>query len=219
VIGPNQAMRTKPNTAASAVKLRRRAEARLRTQQSAAAPRTEADTKRLLHELQVHQVELELQNAELGRAHAEAEASAEKFADLYDFAPLGYVTLNDDAAIRELNHTAARLLGKARAKMTGTPFVNWVARRDREKFLRHLSTASATEGKVTAEVDLALEDGQTVPVHLSTICLQPPSAQARQYRTAITDISTLKKAEQSRELLVGILERLNNGGGLRPLAG
>src|ERR1019366_4924693 len=102
--------------------LRRRAEARLRISQAApklphdpqeAAPkpseagparhRADADTKRLLHELQVHQVELELQNAELSRARTEAEANAEKFSNLYDFAPVGYFTFAEQGGILGVN--------------------------------------------------------------------------------------------------------------------
>jgi len=93
-------MKGKPNTSANAAELRRRAEALLRKQQQqqqkkkkkkkTAQPRTEADTQRLLHELQVHQIELEMQNAELQDARDEVEAGLEKYTDLYDFAPVGY---------------------------------------------------------------------------------------------------------------------------------
>ena len=81
-------MNGKTNT--SAAELRRRAEVRLRKQQrnTTALPRTEADTQRLLHELQVHQIELEMQNAVLQEARDEVEAGLEKYTDLYDFAPV-----------------------------------------------------------------------------------------------------------------------------------
>jgi PAS domain S-box-containing protein len=132
-----------------------------------------------------------MQNAELSRAHAEAAASAEKLSDLYDFAPLGYVTLDDAARIGELNLTAAKLLGKPRAQLVGTPFVNWVARRDGDALRRHLQTALATESEVTGEVDLCVEGGRVVPVQLCTIYRRPESGQKPHYRTALTDITEL----------------------------
>jgi two-component system CheB/CheR fusion protein len=98
---------------------------------------------------------------------------------------------------------AAKLLGKPCSALTGTLFVSGVARKDRDAFLRHLRTASETESKVTGEVDLDSEDGPTVTVQLSTICLQQPSAQARQYRTAIADISDRRTA--------AVLESITDG--------
>jgi PAS domain S-box-containing protein len=217
----DRGMNRRPNLSATAAELRRHAEARLRKRQrdqrsEVRELRSAADTQRLLHELQVHQVELEMQNEELSRAKARAEACAAKFSDLHDFAPIGYVSLDDGGCIQELNFTAAKLLGRPRAELVGTALVKTVARRDRDIFLRHLKTASETEAQVTEEVDLASEDGPTVPVQFSTICLQRKSAQARQYRTAITDISARKNAERSRNLLAGILERLSTDGELRP---
>ena len=197
-----------PNAAVNAAALRRRAEARLRKRATDTAwPRTDADAKRLLHELQVHQVELETQNAELSRARAEAEASAEKFSDLYDFAPLGYVMLSDCSTIRELNFTAARLLGDDRAKLVGTPFARCVVRRDQDAFVRHLQTASETEGKVTGEFELFIGDGRIVPVELCTVYRRDGPRQTAHYRMAITDITDRKRAEEQIRVLNRDLEK------------
>ena len=85
------------NTSADAAELRRRAEARLRADRKKGAPsRTERDVQRLVQELQVHQIELEMQNEELRGSRAEVEAGLERFTDLYDFAPVGYMTLGRD---------------------------------------------------------------------------------------------------------------------------
>ena len=92
-------MKNDRNTSAAA-ELRRRAEARLRAVATKGAPaRTDADTQRLVHELQVHQIELEMQNEELRQSRAEAEAGLERYTELYDFAPVGYLTLGRDGAI------------------------------------------------------------------------------------------------------------------------
>ncbi|MGE5294719.1 MAG: histidine kinase, partial [Solirubrobacterales bacterium] len=84
-------MWNKPNISADAAELRRRAEVRMRKQhRSTASPRADADTQRLVHELQVHQIELEMQNAELQGARDQTAAMLERLTDLYDFAPVGY---------------------------------------------------------------------------------------------------------------------------------
>ena len=90
--------------------LYRRAEARLRKQQKlqrspTGGPKSDADARRLFHELQVHQVELEMQNAELQEGRNRMEILLEKYTDLYDFAPVGYFSLDEQARIIEVNLT------------------------------------------------------------------------------------------------------------------
>ena len=80
------------------------------------------DPSSLIHELEVHQIELEMQNEELRRAQLEIEGSREKYFDLYDFAPVGYLTLDEKGSISELNLTAAALLGIARKSALNKPF-------------------------------------------------------------------------------------------------
>ena len=127
-------MKGKPNTSANAAELRRRAEALLRKQQQqqkkkkkTAQPRTEADTQRLLHELQVHQIELEMQNAELQDARDEVEAGLEKYTDLYDFAPVGYFSIDEQGLILEVNLTGAALLGVERSRLAKRRLTRFVA--------------------------------------------------------------------------------------------
>ncbi len=86
-------MKKKIPTSSTATKLRRQAEALLSQKKVTALPATEADTRRLVHELQVHQIELEMQNEELVRARDELETLLRQYTDLYDFAPVGYFTL------------------------------------------------------------------------------------------------------------------------------
>src|SRR5713101_6703454 len=111
-------MQKKPNISDEPAGLRRRAEARLSDRQTKAAPpRTDADTKRLLHELEVHQIELEMQNAELQKARDELDVALEKYTDLYDFAPVGYFSIDESDAILEANLTGAALLGVERSRL------------------------------------------------------------------------------------------------------
>jgi diguanylate cyclase (GGDEF)-like protein/PAS domain S-box-containing protein len=103
----------RPNPATT----RKRAEARLKQMEPPAAAATEQETVRLLHELQVRQIELEMYNEELGNAYSEADSLREKYADIYDFAPIGYLTLDAQGVILQLNLAAAILLGIKRSQI------------------------------------------------------------------------------------------------------
>ena len=101
-----------------ASELRRQAEARLEGREAEkAVPSRDEDSRRLVHELRVHQIELEMQNQELQGARAEAEAGLERYTDLYDFAPVGYLTLTSDGMISEINLTGATMLGMERSHL------------------------------------------------------------------------------------------------------
>ena len=107
-----------PRTSDDPAELRRRAELRLKDQQSKHPPnQSDADNQRQLHELEVHQIELEMQNEELREAREAMEALLEKYTDLYDFAPVGYLTLDREGIIREANLAGASLLGIARSAL------------------------------------------------------------------------------------------------------
>ncbi|HEX7499328.1 MAG TPA: histidine kinase, partial [Polyangia bacterium] len=99
------------NDAVDAGELRRRAEERFgarRADANAGDPHMAPETHRLLHELQVHQIELEMQNEELERSRSEVEEGLARYTDLYEFAPVGYLTLTREGEIRQVNLTGAR---------------------------------------------------------------------------------------------------------------
>lgn len=95
-----------------------------------AAAHTDAE---LLHELQVHRIELEMQNEALRTAQIELEASRDRYLDLYDFAPVGYLTLNPDGMIEEINLTAATLLDGERKKLLQRRFATFVVAEDQKR--------------------------------------------------------------------------------------
>ena len=94
--------------------------------------------EKLLHELQVHQIELELQNEELRSALKQIEESHAKYSDLYDFAPVGYLTLDEKGRILEANLTSSRLLGLDRGSFINTAFSVYISMSDRGPFRLHL---------------------------------------------------------------------------------
>jgi PAS domain S-box-containing protein len=115
-------MPKKPKTLPAAADLRLRAEQRFDTRAPAAVVQPDLDSQRLLHELEVHQIELEMQNAELRLARDEAEAVLEKYTDLYEFAPVGYFTLDCKGIIQLVNLTGAMMIGSNRSRLVGRPF-------------------------------------------------------------------------------------------------
>ena len=108
--------------------LRQKAEALLKKKSSGTvSPFSEVESLRLIHELEVHQIELELQNEELQHSWAEAEVANDKYIRLYELAPSGYFTLSSKRVILELNLTAAKMLGKDRQHLKNSLFVFFVS--------------------------------------------------------------------------------------------
>src|SRR5574341_1492807 len=97
--------------------LRYRAEQRLKRVDGKGEALTLEESQRLVHELQVHQIELEMQNEELRRTKEELEAALSKYTDLYDSSPVSYFTLGRDGTIRSVNLTGAHLLGVERSRL------------------------------------------------------------------------------------------------------
>ena len=138
-------MQNRPNTSAG---LRRVAEARLKkVPVPSSPPQTAANTKRLLHELQVHQVELEMQNAELRGGPERGRNQLEAYTDLYDFAPVGYYSVDEQGLILEVNLTGAALLGVERARLIKRRFLNFVTPNSRTIFQRFFRKIFMDSGK------------------------------------------------------------------------
>ena len=169
--------------------LRRKAEQRLHTKEaSAAEAASEADARALVHELQVHQIELEMQNEELQRAQAAAEEASEKYGDLFDFAPVGYFLWDHEGRILEVNLAGAALLGLDRNAVIQKRFGQFVAMEDRPAFADFCKRVLATDTKQTCEVKL-LKDGQAVDVLVEGIAAQDRQGQGRLCRAAVIDIT------------------------------
>ncbi|MEO5915456.1 MAG: PAS domain S-box protein [Luteolibacter sp.] len=147
-------MPTKPKTSETPAELRRRAEKKsMELLTETPVPRTKVDTQRLLHELEVHQIELEMQNAELRRARDEAESVRELYADLYDFAPVGYFTILMDGSIKRVNLAGAALVGMERSRLVGRSFEMLVPSDLRASFSVFLAKS------FTGKTGLSIESG------------------------------------------------------------
>ena len=174
-----------------ASKLRRHAEERLRAQMSELYPtQAEHETQRLLHELEVHQVELEMQNDELRLARQELETSLEKYTDLYEFAPVGYVTLGHDGIILAANLTGATLLGVERSRLIGRRFGLFVTEEQRAAFSAFLDKIFIGGGEETCEVELTPEGS-----HPLFVQIEARADGGRECRIALIDISGRKILE------------------------
>ncbi len=183
----------------SRAELRRRAEERLRAR-GRPGPRIEAteDVLRLIHELQVHQIELEMQNEELRRVRDELEASLARYSELYDFAPVGYVTLDGKSTIFEINLVGATMLGKERAHLVGQRFASCVTPATRPALEKLLGALRKQE---RASCDLALVSGRqgALYVHVDAVPESPARAAEWRCRAALTDVTEQKAAAELRE--------------------
>lgn len=189
--------------------LRHRSERRLKEAGAGShIPAVGNDTQRLFHELQVHQIELELQNEELNHANAVANTALEKYTDLYDFAPVGYFSLDSQGQIEELNMAGAVLLGVERSRLTGRRFQLFVDLKSRPTFQDFIGRIFSNSGRQECELKLISESNGTVWVEVAGISQPIVSGSKRLSRIVVSDISARKLAEEQHHR-IGILAATN----------
>jgi C4-dicarboxylate-specific signal transduction histidine kinase len=199
----------KDNAAPESLRLRRQAEDRLRDKvPTMPPPSNREEIDRLHHELQVHQIELEIQNEELHRAKYEVEEVLERFVDLYDFAPVGYVTLDHKGTIRALNLTGATLLGEDRATLIGRPFRFFLVNAH-SFFPEFLDRVFTGQGKESCEVTLLTLGKTPLTVRIEALV----SNSSEECRVAIIDVTESRQKDflliaQNRLAAMG--EMINN---------
>jgi len=199
-------MNLKPPAADPPAQLRRRAEDRLRGRPgnqppAAAVPRSAADAQRLFHELQVHQIELEMQNAELRQARDQLEVALDNYTDLYDFAPGGYFTLAASSVILQANLTGATLVGIERSRLLGQSFGRLVSAEFRPAFSTFLEQVFAGQTKQSGDFELACPGRPLRCVNIEAQCL----LDRRECRAAVVDITARKFAEAATAQLAAIV--------------
>ncbi len=152
----------------------------------------------------------QLERDELRLAQSELEQSRAHFADLYDFAPVGYLTLDRNGSIRSANITASKLLGRDRVHLISHPLLPLIAQSDRRTYLRLLSALRRGRHKIEGEVKIERPDHQLIPVQMVSIASGPREGSTVTFRTAIVDLTDRKRAEMelSRHVeRVGLLLR------------
>lgn len=191
-------METDKNQFGEAAKLRSRAENHLIAQEAEEnVSRSVDENRRLLHELQVHQVELEMQNEELRQARDEAEKALREYTDLYDFAPIGYLTIDRAGAIRGANLTFASLVGVERSRLRGRHFGRFVTDEDRFFFSDFLEKIFTNKGKEVCELALLRDGAPPLFVLIEAVA----DASEQECRAAIIDISPRRQLEAELETL------------------
>jgi len=195
-------MQNKPNIPMGANELRRLAEERLKKQcPGERAQRIETDTQRAIHELHVHQIELELQNDELRNSRNEMEVLLEKYTDLYDFAPTGYFALNQRGCILSVNLTGAALLGVDRSQLINQCLPRFITQKDRPAFLSFLEEVFARPERLSCEATLLKADGTAfwAAFHgTSALSINDPQ---KWCRLAVSDITAIKQVEETQHHL------------------
>ncbi len=180
--------------------LRLRAERLLRTLSADVPELATADVQALVHELNVHQMELEIQNDELRQARLELARSRDRHSDLYDFAPAGYLTLDMEGVVVEANLAAANLLGVERKALIGAPISSWIHPDSQDDFQLHRQTAMEGSPKQVCELVFVKPNGASFAARLE--CLLAETDSGPQCRTAPVDISEIRNAE-------GVIRELN----------
>jgi two-component system, chemotaxis family, sensor kinase Cph1 len=157
-----------------------------------------ADDTEIIHELRVHQTELEIQNEELRKSQRKLEDSQRKYFDLYNFAPNGYFTLDKDGIILDVNLAGAALLGVGRKDLYNTAFIRYIAHDNRNQFHHNiLELERNTDIKHTIELKLLKRDNGPFYAHLESTSIPYSNGNFKEFRIAVTDITAIKNTEKA----------------------
>jgi two-component system cell cycle sensor histidine kinase/response regulator CckA len=173
---------------------------------------------RALHELRVHQIELEMQNEELRRTQEELEVSRERYFDLYDLAPVGYFTLSEQGLILEANLTAAKLLGVPRSALVKQPLSRFILPQDQDTYYLHRKALLETGAPHAWECRLLKKDAGTFWAQVEATTA-PDSDGASAWRALVSDITERKSEETERAELEAENQQLQKAEGLGRMAG
>ena len=156
-----------------------------------------AERDRLAHELSVHQIELEAQNLELREAQRLVEESRDRYADLFDFAPVGLATLDVYERIQEINLTGASMLGVERSRLVGMPLSLYLPRSDVDALHMHLRICGQSQQPVTCDLGMMVRKAAAIRVQLVSVALRDDAGRTSGYRLTMTDVTAYRRAEQA----------------------
>jgi diguanylate cyclase (GGDEF)-like protein/PAS domain S-box-containing protein len=168
------------------------------------------DAQRLITELQVHQIELELQNDELRKMQEQIISEREKYADLYNFAPVAYFTFDEQDIILDLNLTAAELLGNERKYLIGHPLSPYLTSDSLQTFIKHRQLALETKRPRVCELSIRLRHGRKTYVQVRTAALETSPDMPQLWRSVMTDITDRKHQEQKANYQAYLLDNVSD---------
>ena len=203
-----------PHLYDSANDLGRWAEEQLKTILADQRPITPEEVQRLLHELQVYQTEMEMQNDKLRRTQEELETFRSKYVDLFDLAPIGYLTLNEDGLIMEANLRAVLLFGLDRNHLVQQSLSRFVIREDQDIYYQHHKHLILAGERQVCELRMTRQDSSQFWVRLEAIAVEHEREDLR-YRVAMSDITEYKFQEDERDLTARLILQVNTPGDIR----
>ena len=153
------------------------------------------ETQLMLHELRVHQIELELQNEELRRSHSELDAAQARWFDLYDMAPVGYCTLSEKGLIQQANLALTTMLGVVRGTLIGQPISRLIHRQDQDVFYRKRKRLFESGEPQSFDLRMVKSDETIFWAHLEASEAKSADG-ARELRVVLSDITERRRAEE-----------------------
>ena len=213
----------KDNKKSESSGLRRRAERQIKTESVDSEENSGMSTKdmaKMIHELRVHQVELKMQNEELRRIQEELEEARDRYTNLYDFAPVGYLTLDAKGIVEEANLTFATMLGMKRSEVVGKPFSRFIQREDQDVYYLHRQRIVESGDFKSFRLRLVKNDGSDFFSNLECMTVKEIDSDSKQMRIAVSDITEqnelewrlrqAQKMEAIAKLAGGIAHQFNN---------
>jgi PAS domain S-box-containing protein len=188
--------------------LRRQAEEKFRAIDALSEKKlTPEEIRQTLHALRVHQIELEMQNEELRRVQVELDIVRARYFDLYDLAPVGYVTISEQGLLLEANLTAAMLLGVSRGALVRQPFSRFILKEDHDIYYLHRKQLFEIGTAQSCELRMLNNEGNHFWARLDvTVSQNSESGASPECRVVLNDINGRKQAEAARILLIAELE-------------
>ena len=186
----------------NAAELREKAE-KIVEQKGVETGLSEPEMQALNHELEVHQIELELQNEELRRAQRELQDSRNRFADLFEFAPVGYFLLDKHFEIVDVNLQGSRMLGTGRPRLKGKPFTRYIVPEYQDEFYTCIRSVYR-ETSARCEAELERENGSRIDVEFEIQANLSEDSDA-DYRLAVTDMTERKRIEKIKDEFIGMV--------------
>jgi PAS domain S-box-containing protein len=166
---------------------------------------------RLMYELKIYQIEIELQRRELEKTQKELEDARVLCEELYDFSPLAYFTFDTHGSIFDLNSAGAGLLAIDNQGLLGASFIDFIARHDRRIFLSYVYGCISGDLKSSAEFELVLDDGRFVKVQSARVAVLSINGNIKVCRMAFMDVTDLRIAELKQRLTSQVLENTQEG--------